>query len=120
MKVSVLAISFDARNAARLAHFWARALGRTVNDGATDDSASIAADADSELGVVLMFHKVTEGKTVKNRAHFDLQAGDVQPLDQFPGSRRQRVRPGRKRLTPATGSDHRFTYPSHQSQKEKP
>ena len=77
MSISVLAISFDALNAAELAQFWADALGRTVNDGATEDFASIAADTDSRLGPVLMFHKVPEGKTVKNRVHFDLEAAEV-------------------------------------------
>ena len=42
MNISVLAISFDARSAVRLAHFWAQALHGTVNDGATEDFASIA------------------------------------------------------------------------------
>jgi predicted enzyme related to lactoylglutathione lyase len=77
MSISVLAISFDTRNAARLAQFWAHALHRTVNDGATEDFASIATDTDGRLGPVLMFHKVPEGKTVKNRLHFDLRAADV-------------------------------------------
>jgi len=77
MSISVLAISFDAHNAAELARFWADALHRTVNDGATEDFASIAADTDSRLGPVLMFHKVPEGKTVKNRVHFDLEAAEV-------------------------------------------
>jgi predicted enzyme related to lactoylglutathione lyase len=77
MSISVLAISFDAHNAAELAQFWAQALHRTVNDGATEDFASIAADADSRLGPVLMFHKVPEGKTLKNRVHFDLEAAEV-------------------------------------------
>jgi len=77
MSVSVLAISFDANDAARLAHFWAQALRRTVNDSATEEFASIAADTDSRLGAMLMFHKVPEGKTVKNRLHIDLQAADV-------------------------------------------
>jgi predicted enzyme related to lactoylglutathione lyase len=77
MSISVLAISFDAHNAAELAQFWAEALHRTVNDGATEDFASIAADTDSRLGPLLMFHKVPEGKTVKNRVHFDLEAAEV-------------------------------------------
>jgi predicted enzyme related to lactoylglutathione lyase len=77
MSISVLAISFDAHNAAELAQFWAQALHRTVNDGATEDFASIAADTDSRLGPVLMFHKVPEGKTLKNRVHFDLEAAEV-------------------------------------------
>ena len=75
MTISVLAISFDAHHAARLAGFWAQALHRTLNDDATEDFASIAAD--TGLGAVLMFHKVPEDQTVKNRVHFDLQASDV-------------------------------------------
>ncbi len=77
MSISVLGLSFDARDAARLAHFWAQALHRTVNDGATEDFASVAADTDTRLGAILMFHKVPEAKTVKNRVHLDLQTGDV-------------------------------------------
>ena len=77
MTISVLAISFDAHNAAELGHFWAQALHRTVNEGATEDFASIATDTDSGLRPFLMFHKVPEGKTVKNRVHFDLQASHV-------------------------------------------
>ena len=77
MSISVLAISFDAQDAARLAHFWAQALHRTVNDGATEDSASITADNNSRLGALLLFHKVPEAKAVKNRVHIDLQADDV-------------------------------------------
>ena len=78
MSISVLGISFDARNAVQLAHFWAEALHRTVNGGATEDFASIGADTDSRLGGLLMFHKVPECKTVKNRVHLDLRAVDVQ------------------------------------------
>jgi predicted enzyme related to lactoylglutathione lyase len=77
MSIALLGISIDAVDAARLANFWAQALQRTVDDGATEDFASIAADSDRERGPFLMFHKVPEGKTVKNRVHFDLQAADV-------------------------------------------
>jgi predicted enzyme related to lactoylglutathione lyase len=77
VSISLLAISFDARDAARLARFWAQALHRTVNDGATEDFASIPADSDGQPGFLLLFHKVPEDKTVKNRVHFDLQATDV-------------------------------------------
>jgi hypothetical protein len=62
MTISVLAISFDAHNAAELAQFWAKALHRTVSDGATEDFASIDADADHELGPYLMFHKCPRAK----------------------------------------------------------
>ena len=74
MSISVPAISFEARNAVRLAHFWAQPLHRTVNDGATADFVSIAANIDARLEPLLMFHKVPERKTLKNRLHFDLQA----------------------------------------------
>jgi hypothetical protein len=57
MSISVSAISFDAHDAAGLVHFWAQALHRTVNDGATEEFASIAADTDSPLGHSVMFHK---------------------------------------------------------------
>jgi predicted enzyme related to lactoylglutathione lyase len=77
MSISVLGLSFDTHDAAKLAHFWAQALHSTVNDGATEEFASIAADNDGRLGPMLMFHKVPEGKTVKNRLHLDLQAADV-------------------------------------------
>jgi predicted enzyme related to lactoylglutathione lyase len=77
MSISVLAISFDAHDAAQLALFWAQALHRTVNDSATEEFASIATGTDSRLGAMLMFHKVPEGKTVKNRMHIDLQAVDI-------------------------------------------
>ena len=77
MSISVLAISFDTHNAAQLAQFWAQALHRSVNDGATEDFASVAADTDGRLGPFLMFHKAPEGKAAKNRVHFDLQAAHV-------------------------------------------
>jgi predicted enzyme related to lactoylglutathione lyase len=77
MSIALLGISVDAVDAARLANFWAQALQRTIDDGATEDFASIATDPDSQRGPFLMFHKVPEGKTVKNRVHFDLQAADI-------------------------------------------
>jgi hypothetical protein len=77
MSISVLGISFDAQLASQLAQFWAQVFHGTVNDGATEDVASIGIDTDRGLEPVLMFHKVPEGKTVKNRVHIDLQTGDV-------------------------------------------
>jgi hypothetical protein len=43
MSISVLGISVDAVDAARLANFWAQALNRTADDGAAQSFASIAA-----------------------------------------------------------------------------
>lgn len=74
MSIDLLGISFDAHNAAELAHFWAEALHRTVADTPTEASASIPAH---EHWPLLMFHQVPEGKSVKNRVHLDLKAADV-------------------------------------------
>jgi predicted enzyme related to lactoylglutathione lyase len=76
MSLEILGISFDAQNAAALAGFWSRVLEWELSDDATADFATIAPSRDSSEPV-LMFHKVPEGKTVKNRVHFDLKAGDV-------------------------------------------
>jgi hypothetical protein len=50
MSISVLAISFDANDPAQLAQFWAHAFHSTVNDGATEDFASIAAGTTAGSG----------------------------------------------------------------------
>lgn len=76
MSIDLLGVSFDAHDAARAAQFWAAVLHRTVSDGASEDFASVAA-GDAAQGPLLMFHKVSESKTVKNRVHFDLASADV-------------------------------------------
>ena len=71
MSITIYATSFDAADAAASAAFWAAALGRTVNPGATSESASLAASEGSDESPI-MFHRVPEPKTVKNRLHLDL------------------------------------------------
>ena len=78
MGISLLGISYDAHDASTIAQFWAGALHRSVNDGASADFASVAAAEDGQLGPFLMFHKVPEGKAVKNRVHFDLQTDEIE------------------------------------------
>jgi predicted enzyme related to lactoylglutathione lyase len=75
---TVLAITFDARDAATLAAFWSEALHRKVNDGASQDFASIAPNEETETGPLLMFVKVPEAKSAKNRIHFDLKTTQVE------------------------------------------
>ncbi|MCU1481715.1 MAG: glyoxalase/bleomycin resistance/dioxygenase family protein [Subtercola sp.] len=72
MATTLYGISYDATDAARTASFWADVLGRTVNPGASAESASIAPNDDPAAGPTLMFHQVPEAKSVKNRVHFDL------------------------------------------------
>ena len=69
MSSSVYALSVDAADAGKLAHFWAEALGREVSPGANTESAAIDPDGTTPR---LSFHQVPEPKSVKNRLHLDL------------------------------------------------
>jgi hypothetical protein len=73
MTTAILGVSFDTNDAVPIATFWASVLGRSVNEGASETFAAVAAGDGSP---VLMFHKVPEPKTVKNRLHFDLKTSD--------------------------------------------
>jgi hypothetical protein len=75
MSSSMFGVAFDARDAQAAASFWATVLGRTVADGATSDNALIEADP-AIPGSRIGFHRVPEGKTVKNRMHFDVITTD--------------------------------------------
>lgn len=77
MTVTVHAFVFDCTNASRLANFWAKALGRAVDPGATADFASIGVEGATGPSPSWMFVKVPETKTVKNRLHCDLAAADL-------------------------------------------
>jgi predicted enzyme related to lactoylglutathione lyase len=74
---TVIGLSIDTGDAAALAAFWSEALGRPVNDGATRDNAIIDA-TEVTKGPRLAFHRVPEGKTVKNRLHLDLITADFE------------------------------------------
>jgi Glyoxalase-like domain len=69
MALSLFALSFDCGDAGKLAAFWAAALGRLVEPGATPESAAIAPGDSTPR---LLFHQVPEPKSVKNRLHIDL------------------------------------------------
>jgi hypothetical protein len=75
MSISIYGTSFDAADAAAIAAFWAEVLGRTVNPGATGESASLAGSGGSDESPI-MFHRVPEPKTAKNRLHLDLITTD--------------------------------------------
>jgi hypothetical protein len=75
MTINIYATSFDAVDAATAAAFWAAALGRQVNPGASKESASLAAREGSDDQPIL-FHGVPETKAVKNRLHLDLITDD--------------------------------------------
>jgi Glyoxalase-like domain len=74
MAISLLAISVDGFDIGWLARFWADVLRQPVSPGATDSFAAV----DTASGLRLTFHRVPEGKTVKNRVHPDLAATDYE------------------------------------------
>jgi hypothetical protein len=75
MSSTVFGVSFDAQDALATATFWAGVLGRMVADGGDADNAAIDVEARSPR---IAFHRVPEGKTVKNRMHFDLITEDFE------------------------------------------
>ena len=68
----IKAVSFDAADALGLATFWAAALGSDVDEDSTADKAFV--EAAGWGGPNIWFLRVPEGKTAKNRMHFDLRA----------------------------------------------
>ena len=79
MTSHIAAVTFDCENAATLARFWSEVLGRSVDEGqpeAGEFFASIGRGGSPGDGPVLMFIKVAEGKTAKNRVHLDLGTAD--------------------------------------------
>jgi hypothetical protein len=71
MAITIYGTSFDAVDAAHVATFWAAALGRELNPGASKESASLAA-REGTADLPTLFHGVPETKLVKNRLHLDL------------------------------------------------
>ena len=79
MTIRIAHITVDCVNAVTLANFWAAALGVTVDPddrGAGEFFQSIGQTIESWTGPILMFLKVPEAKTVKNRVHLDLHGDD--------------------------------------------
>jgi len=68
----IKSVSFDAGDALALATFWAAALGSDVDEDSTGDRAFV--EAAGWGGPNIWFNRVPEGKSAKNRIHFDLRA----------------------------------------------
>ena len=67
-------VTFDVRDAAALAGFWAEVIGRPVEPEANEYFARIDGDG---AGPNLLFIQVPEDKSGKNRVHIDLDAEDL-------------------------------------------
>ncbi|MCI0688318.1 MAG: VOC family protein [Sporichthyaceae bacterium] len=65
-------VTFDCADALGLARFWAAALGSDVDEDSTSQKAYV--EAPGWGGPNMWFNQVPEGKTAKNRIHFDLRA----------------------------------------------
>ena len=65
-------VTFDCADPLALAAFWAAALGSNVDEDSTTDRAYV--EAAGWGGPNMWFGRVPEGKTAKNRLHFDLRA----------------------------------------------
>jgi hypothetical protein len=72
MSSTLLGISYDCTNAARVAEFWSHVLDRPMDEGASPEFASIGLSEGLGNSTIWMFHQVPEAKTAKNRVHVDL------------------------------------------------
>jgi Glyoxalase-like domain len=70
----IKSVTFDCGDALRLARFWAEALGSDVDEDSTAEKPFV--EPPGWGGPTLWFAAVPEGKTAKNRMHFDLRAPD--------------------------------------------
>jgi predicted enzyme related to lactoylglutathione lyase len=67
----------DAADPPGLAQWWADLLGWRITEADDDgDEVVIAPTDDDAAGSRMLFGRVPEGKTVKNRLHFDLTPDD--------------------------------------------
>lgn len=78
MPIRIQSLCVDARDPSRLARFWERALGWRLTEEAPDEVVLEPAAGSPEDGVSpdLLFLRVPEEKSVKNRLHLDLRPAD--------------------------------------------
>ena len=75
MTAFIFHVTFDCADPERLAAFWAQVTGYHRMDVSTDDV--VALEAPDHRGVRrILFYRVPEPKTVKNRVHVDLATKD--------------------------------------------
>ncbi|MFI2611348.1 VOC family protein [Kitasatospora sp. NPDC018619] len=63
-------VTIDCADAHALAAFWVEALDGTLGEGAEPGDEEVVVES---AGASLLFIRVPEGKSVKNRIHLDLQ-----------------------------------------------
>jgi catechol-2,3-dioxygenase len=98
---SLLAVTFDCADAATLAGFWADVLGRQVAEDPTSEQAVLLPGETS--GPRIVFNKVPEPKTVKNRLHLDVIS------DTFDAETERLLSPSAQRLRDVQRDKSRWT-----------
>jgi hypothetical protein len=73
-------VTFDCADPYQLATFWSQVLGGSLDP--EDEPADPEAVVHAEGSPTLLFQRVPEGKTVKNRVHLDLQPQGVRRDDE--------------------------------------
>ncbi|MFI6505601.1 VOC family protein [Nonomuraea typhae] len=78
--IEIHAVTFDADNPYELASWWSTATGLPLGDGDEpgDDEVMLRTKQDP----FVLFIKVPEGKTVKNRVHLDVNGTEGRTRDQ--------------------------------------
>ncbi|TDD08731.1 VOC family protein [Nonomuraea deserti] len=78
--IEIHAVSIDADNPYEIASWWSRATGLPLGEGDQpgDDEIMLRTKQDP----FLLFLKVPEGKTVKNRVHLDVNGMDGRTRDE--------------------------------------
>jgi hypothetical protein len=79
VSVRLTEIAIDASNPHSLAQFWCDVLGWVVTDADDDEVEVRPAGSDSKSSIIpsLMFVRVPEAKSVKNRVHLDVNSYDT-------------------------------------------
>jgi predicted enzyme related to lactoylglutathione lyase len=77
MTATLSTVTFDCADAAGLARFWAAALEWDVAPDPSADFAAVGGPRRPRDAPSLMFVRVPEGRTAKNRVHLDLAAADL-------------------------------------------
>jgi hypothetical protein len=78
MASKVRTLTIDCADPKKLADFWTAALNYQLKD--IDEEGALIFDPTGE-GTQILFQIVPEGKTVKNRLHFDLRPEDTRDAE---------------------------------------
>jgi predicted enzyme related to lactoylglutathione lyase len=78
MDIRIQCVVVDAGDCERLARFWSQALGWRITHQSANEWAIEPPEGSPEVDVApdILFIKVPEAKTVKNRLHLDLRPRD--------------------------------------------